>query len=154
LRSPKHNFRVTELSVDPPITLYAAQEKFRQFLSDQNRPSAICWVERGEVLVDTKSCYWVKPRKAMTAKHATLRYAEGLKRNLGIELRAICGTDTETFASVFVPEDERDAQYHLMGRGLKLSCPVERYSTSVIRNPFRWWTLSLANRQRSRMLEI
>jgi hypothetical protein len=145
---------MTEVNVDPPITLYAAQEKFSHFLASQNHPSAICWVERSEVLVDTKRRYWVRPRQSMTTRRAALRYAEGLERNLGIELRAMCATETETFASVFIPEDERDAQYHLMGGGLKLSCPIERYSTSVIRNPFRWLTLSLFTRQRSRMREI
>jgi hypothetical protein len=57
----------------------------------------------------------------------------GLERNFGIKLQAICATASETFASVFVPEDDVDAQYHLMGRGLNLSCPVERYCTAAVR---------------------
>jgi hypothetical protein len=47
----------------------------------------------------------------------------GLERNFGIKLQAICATASETFASVFVPEDDVDAQYHLMGRWIKPLMP-------------------------------
>jgi hypothetical protein len=82
-----------------------------------------------------------------------MRYAEGLGRNLGIELRAICATDTETFASVFVPVDDLDRQYHMMGRGLKLSCPAERYSTSTTTNPLKWLAVWLSSGRRPKILE-
>lgn len=71
------------------------------------------------------------------------QYADGVDRNLGVELRAICATNTETFASVFVPENDVDRQYHLMGRLLKLSCPVEMRLASTVPNPLRWWMLRL-----------
>jgi len=154
---------VTDPNPDPPPTLEAAEEKFSAFLQSQNYPKAIRWVRRGEVLVDTKRCYWIKPHRAKAMTRAAYRYAEGLERNLGIELRVICATETETFACatetetfafVFVPEDDLDAQRPLMTRELKLSCPVERYSTFVTRNPLRWLALWLSNGQRSKMLEM
>lgn len=73
--------------------------------------------------------------------------SEGVDRKLGIQLCAICATDTETVAFVFVPKDDVDAQYHLMGYGLKCACPVERYSTSAVRNRLKWLILCLRNRQ-------
>lgn len=79
---------------------------------------------------------------------------EGLERNLGIELRAICATDTETFACVFVPPDDLDRQDHLMGRMLKLSCPVERRPASTVRNPIKWFALRQLNGRRSHVAEL
>ena len=149
-----HNSRVTDSNADPPQTPSAAEEKFRTFLATQNYPKAICWLMPGDVIVDRTRRYWVRKREAEATRFAALRYSEGLKRNLGVILRAICATEAETFASVFVPEDDTDRQYHLMGRGLKLSCPVERHSTSTVRNPLKWRVLWWRNGQRSKVLEV
>jgi hypothetical protein len=78
---------------------------------------------------------------------AEQQYAKGLGRNLGVQLQAICATNAETFASVFVPEDDLDRQYHLMGCVLKLSCPVEMRLASTVQNPLRWLMLRLRNRK-------
>jgi hypothetical protein len=143
---------VTDPNADPPQTLSAAEEKFRAFLATQNYPKAICWLMPGDVVVDGKRRCWVRKREAEATRFAALRYSEGLERDLGVMLRAICATETETFASVFVPADDTDRQYNLMGRGLKLSCPVERYSTSTVTNPLRWRMLRWRNGKRSKEL--
>ena len=145
---------MTDANPDPPQTLSAAEEKFRTFLAAQNYPKAICWVMPGDVVMDAKRHYWVRKRQAEATKDAALRYSMGLERNFGVRLQAICAAESETFASVFVPADDSDAQHQLMGRGLKLSCPVERYSTSVVRNPLRWWLLWLRNGHGSKELEV
>jgi hypothetical protein len=135
---------VTESAPDPPLTLKTAQEKFSAFLASQNYPEKVCWIALGDLLVDNKTHFWIRLRPN-AEEDAAQRYAKGLDRRLGIELRAICATQAETLASVFVPEDDLDAQYHLMGRGLKCICPVKRYSTSTIRNPLKWLALCLRN---------
>jgi hypothetical protein len=149
-----HNSRVTDANLYPPQTLSAAEEKFGTFLASQNYPRAICWVMPADVVVDTNRHYWVRKREAEATRYAALRYSVGLERNFGVKLQAICATESETFASVFVPEDDLDAQCHLMGRGLKLSCPVERYSTSTVRNPLKWRLLWWRNSQRSKELQV
>jgi|SRR5271168_2348155 len=154
LRGVAHNSRVTDANLDPPQTLSDAEEKFGTFLATQNYPKAICWVMPGDVVVDTNRHYWVRKREAEAKRHASLRYSLGLERNCGVKLQAICATESETFASVFIPEDDVDAHYHLMGRGLKLACPVERYPTSTVRNPFNWLVLWWRNGQRSKGLEV
>lgn len=154
LREVAHNSRVTDANLDPPQTLTAAEEKFRTFLATQNYPKAIRWLMPGDVVVDTNRHYWVRKREEEGTRYAALRYSVGLERNFGVKLHAICATESETFASVFVPEDDVDAQYHLMGRGLKLSCPVERHSTSTVTNPLKWRLLWWRNGQRSKELEM
>jgi hypothetical protein len=154
LRGIAHNSRVTDANLDPPQTLSAAEEKFRTFLAAQNDPKAICWLTPGDAVVDTNRHYWVRKREAEGARYAALRYSMGLERNFGVKLQAICATESETFASVFVPEDDIDAQYRLMGRGLKLSCPVDRHSTSTVTNLLKWRLLWWRNGQRSKELEV
>ena len=154
LRGVAHNSRVTDANLDPPKTLSAAEEKFRTFLATQNYPKAIRWLMPGDVVVDTNRHYWVRKREAEGTRFAAFRYSVGLERSLGVMLHTICATESETFASVFVPEDDVDAQYHLMGRGLKLSCPVERYSTSTVTNPLKWRLLWWRNGPRSKELEV
>ena len=136
---------MTECAPDPPLTLKAAEKRFSAFLVSQNYPAKICWIAFGDLLVDKKTHFWVRPTPD-AEQSAALRYADGLRRKLGIELRAICATDAETFASVFVPKDDVDSQYHLMGEGLKLNCPVKSYSTSKVSSRFKWLALRWRNR--------
>ena len=145
---------MTDANPDPPQTLSAAEEKFRTFLASQNYPKAICWLMPGDVVVDTKRHYWVRKREAEGKTYASLRYSVAVQRNFGVKLQAICATESETFASVFVPEDELDAQYRLMGHGLKLSCPVERIATSTVSNPLKWRLLWWRDGHRSKELEV
>jgi hypothetical protein len=141
---------VRDSNTDPPLTLEAAQEKFIAFLASQNWPKTICWVAPAEVLIDRKRQYWIKPNCRHAGERAALRYTEGLGGNLGICLQAISANETETFATVFIPEDDLDAQSRLMGHSLKLTCPVETYPTFVTRNPLKWLVLRLVNGKRSR----
>lgn len=148
-----HNSRVHDFVPDAPA-FAVAERKFSDFLRSQNYPQKICWLMPGDVLVNKERHYWVRDRKAKSAQCAARRYAEGIHRNLGILLEAVCSTETETFASVFVPDDDVEAQYHLMGRGLKLSCPVERYPTTATTNPLHWLLLRLWYGKQSKMLEV
>lgn len=136
---------VTESAPDPPLTLKAAKEKFSAFLASLNYPAKVYWVALDDLLVDKKTHFWIRPNPN-AEEYASRQYAEGLNRKLGIELRAICATDAETFATVFVPKDDLDSQYHLMGHGLKLTCPVKRYSTSNVGGLIEWLALRLGNR--------
>ncbi len=145
---------MTDANADPPQSLSAAEEKFAAFLATQNYPKTICWVMRGDVVVETNCHYWVRKREAEATRYAARRYSVGLERNFGVKLQAICATESETFASVFVPKNDLDAQYHQMGRGLQLSCPVERYSTSIVTNPLKWCLLWWRNGQRSKKLQV
>jgi hypothetical protein len=149
-----HNPGVTDSNTDLPRTLADAEQKFRTFLVSQNYPDRICWLMPGDVMMDRKRHHWIRKRRVKAAKNAAQRYSNGVERKLGIHLRAICATKDETFASVFIPEDDLDRQYHLMGHELKLSCPVERQCTSAISNPVQWLVLWCRHGRRSKMLEV
>jgi hypothetical protein len=145
---------MSELPSDPPKTLDAAEQRFRIFLSSNGYPGTIRWLMRDDVLVDEKRHFWVRQNNAKAQRHAVLQYCEGFKRNLGIALHAVCATEAETFALVFVPADDSDRQYHLMGHGLKLSCPTDIQRASRVENPLKWLYLRLRHGRRSKMLEV
>jgi len=145
---------MTNPNSDPPTTLAEAAEKFKKFLSAQRWPETIRWLTHDNVLMDRQGQFWVRESGAVAVEHAKLRYSEGVERNLGVALSAVCATDTETFVSVFVPTHDLDRQHHLMGRVLKLSVPTSRRSALAVKNPLRWWILGLRNKRRSAMLEL
>jgi hypothetical protein len=144
---------VIDANADPPPTLSAAEEKFRAFLATQNYPTTICWLMPGDMVADRNRRLLVRKRGAEGTKYAILQYSVALDRNVGVELQAMCATEMETFASVFVPEDYLDAQRHMMGRCLKLTCPVERYATSAVTSALKWKLLWWWNGRRSKRLE-
>jgi len=148
------NSSMTDPGSDPPETLAAAVEKFKNFLASQGYPDTIRWLMRENVLVDRQGRFWVRDCETKALQHANLRYLEGVGGNLGIALQAVCATDSETFASVFVPSDDMDRQYNLMGRGLKLSCRTPKMSASIVTNPVRWWILQMRLKHFSKMLDL
>lgn len=139
---------------DPPLTLNAAAEKFRLFLASQGYPTTIRWLSPTDVLVEEKHRFWVRLRQSDRVVGSKERYAEGLSRKLGIELRAICATEVETFAFVFLPQDDLDRQCHLMGRMLKLSCPDRMRRASTIRNSIIWMAFRFLNKKRGDTQEL
>jgi aminoglycoside phosphotransferase (APT) family kinase protein len=73
---------------------------------------------------------------------------------LGIALTAFCNSDLETFAAVIVPKDDLDRQYRLMGKLLKLSCPLPSARAIVVRNSRRWEILQMRHGERSKLIEL
>jgi hypothetical protein len=142
------------IETDPPKTLTEAAEKFKKFLSAQHWPTTIGWVTNDNMLVDRQGRFWVRERGTEAFDQASLQYCEGVERNLGVAISAVCATDVETFASVFVAADDLDRQYHLMGRVLKLSVPTSRKLALTVRNPLEWWILELRNKRRRKALEL
>jgi hypothetical protein len=140
---------VTNSVPDPPPSFIVAEEQFREFLGSQNYPKALFWVFPGDVVIDRERCCWITPHRGAAREQAAQSYEKGLQAGHGICLRAICASETETFTMVFIPADELDSQYHLMGQCLKLSCPTEKLAASTCKNPLKWLVLTLVNGKRS-----
>jgi hypothetical protein len=126
--------------------------RFKKFLATNLYPQTISWVFPNDVVITAPNEYAVRNPRGTAQKFAEQKYAEGLAKAAGIELRAICANGDWTFATIFVPADDTDAQYHFMGTGLKLSCPTERMSVTIVRNPLKWLFLSRRDAGRSREL--
>jgi hypothetical protein len=138
---------------DPPGTLAEAEIRFSRFLFENNLPSKIRWIAAGQIALTTGPRILVQCQGAEIGREeAKRRYVIGLERGLGICMRAICATDTETIASVYVPSNLQDAQDRLMAQCLKLNCPVERLPTTVVSDPAEWESLGFETQLRSEIM--
>lgn len=143
---------MTESGIDLPESLAAAEERLSCFLQRNGYPPRVRWVVAEDIVFDSGRRCWTRADQIETGlAEARRRYSLGLVRNLGIALNALCASETETFAAVFIPTDETDAESHLMGRCLKMSCPVTKTRASTVSNRIRWLYLRLRNHNLSRM---
>ena len=139
---------------DLPVNFDATEAEFRRFLADHAYPSDIAWTSIDHVIVDQSGHYFVRPDVRHTRARSERRYLLGVQGGLGVQLRAMCASKTLTFACVDVPKDATDAQYRMMGPGLKMSCPDRLVKASRISVVVRWYLLKLRNRGRSRVLQM
>jgi len=137
---------------DIPETLSEAEQQFKTFLANNSYPQTICWITPKDLVATAPHKYSVRKPSSGALKHVEEKFAEGLAKGVGVELRAICASNDETFATIFVPVDGTDAEYHLMSNRLKLSCPAEPTSVSVVKNPLKWLLLSQRDAGRSLVL--
>ncbi len=148
--------RMADFLLTPPVSLAIAEKRFREFLMRNGYPPDIRWILGKDLFIDKSGRHFVRHTNRVrldAAQEAYRGYTVGLDRRIGISLRAYCANETETFASVFVPADATDAQYHLIGTGLKMTCPTQMVPAQVIENGGRWLLLALRNRARTRMLD-
>ena len=148
--------RMADVLLTPPIALAIAEERFKEFLTQHGYPPDVRWILSKDLLIDKSGRYFVRHADRLHldgAQEADRRYTVGLDRQTGISLRAYCASEAETFASVFVPADATDAQYHLMGPGLKMTCPTEIQPAQLVESRGRWLLHTLRNRARTRMLD-
>ena len=118
---------------DPPATLAEAEIRFNKFLTENAFPSKVRWIVASQIALTNEPKFLIQHRGAEAGREeAERRYLIGVERGLGICLRAICVTVSETIASVYIPTNLQDAQYHMMAPRLKLSCPVERLIAVVV----------------------
>ena len=120
---------------DPPKSLAEAEELFGKFLSDRGLPTRIVWVQEADVVFEHERSRLVDISSCLDRAYVEQSYQQGVAKDLGISLIAHCASSKHTFATIFVPDDAVDAQYHLMGRGLKLSCPMFFVSASFAGKP-------------------
>ncbi len=147
-----HNTSVPNSSAEPPETFAKADERFKDFLAKNGFSQNVYWVGSEDIVVEKPHHYWVRQRPGNGAEQTSLRYVEGIARGLGVELRAVCSTAEETYATVYFPKDDVDAQYHLIGPVLKLSCPTEKATVRKVRNGLKWFWLLRRDKGRSRWL--
>ncbi len=141
---------------DPPRTLAAAEEQFRTFLVANGYPSKITWLFADDFLIDKQGHRWIRKRRDSTdtLEQASTLYARGLGRNEGITFTAECNTDTETFATIYIPIDADDAKNRLIGRCLKCSFPERKPHCSLVVNPMKWFFLRVSRCDTSSQLVV
>ena len=142
-------YLMADQNPDPPLTVAEAEKTFAHFLNTNGYPACIRWIMADQILPGDDRHHFIRATGAEQAQtEMERRYKVGLNRGLGISLRAICATHAETVASVYIPTDTTDAQYRMIRRGLKLSCPTSLIPASLVENPDEWQRLDEGSRFR------
>lgn len=132
-----------------PTALEEATKRFRDFLQEQGWPTNIVWLQRDDVLPRSKGIS-IRARDYSEAfGRASQEYSAGKSKGLGVALIAHCADDQSTFASIFLPADDFEAQRALMGKGLKLSAFVDRIPFVLVQSQFMWIMLRIRNAMRA-----
>jgi hypothetical protein len=92
----------------------------------------------------------VSEEEARTA--AESQYNAGLKAGFGILLQALCATESETIAEIYIPSDEADAKLNRIRSSLKFTCPGTIARASYIGDPVEWQRLKSEADQRAKAL--
>jgi hypothetical protein len=146
------NYSVSYPLAALPETFAEAEQRFKTFLVTNRYPAAIWWISPRDLVVTGPREYSIRKRTGSAAMYADEKFGHGLANGIGVEIRAICASDSEAFATVYVPKNDIDAESHLMGNGLKLSCPVERPAVTIVTNSLKWLFLSRRDAGRSSVL--
>lgn len=137
---------------DLSTTFDTAELNFRRFLTEHGYPPEIVWTSTEDVIVDQSGRYFVRGRGKHSRARCNRKYVIGAGAGLGVQLRAICASEAQTFACVEVPKDVMESQYRMIGPGLKMSCP-DRIVHGCTVGDVRWQFLKLRNRECSATLQ-
>jgi len=137
-----------------PQSFEEAVSRFEVFLKENGHSSNVMWVEPSDLVLSGEHSVYVKlPTPISNVTRARDRFERGIGNELGITFGTICDLSNATCCYAWVPKDEIDRQYHLMGRGLKVTATTgsSRLNGILIRNQLRWRLLKLLHRRHTRL---
>ncbi|MDD9941269.1 MAG: hypothetical protein OXU20_09550 [Myxococcales bacterium] len=106
---------------DPP-PLPEALVRFSTFLESNGWPSRIEWVDASNVSLVRGVAFF----GSTWAEHEVERkYEQAIARGLGIQLYGMWQAEGVSVCFLYAPTDRVDAEYRMMGGGLKLSVATD-----------------------------
>jgi len=142
-----------DLDSAPPSTLYEAAELFADYLATNGYPTQIRWITSDQIFQGENGNYLVHAVSSLEAlTEAETHYSAGLKTGFGILLQALCATDIETIAEIYIPSDEADAKLNRIRSSLKFTCPGSITPASYVQDSVEWQRLKTEADDRARAL--
>ena len=133
-------------AIEMPPALQDAVPRLKKFLQEHGWPEEVAFVGEEE-LIWAGDYFWVRLRKA-AHENARESYDNARRRGLGVALNAVCTDSVSTYAHIYIPQDDRDRQEHMLAVNcLKLSVPLRRSHARSVRNPALWAALCLLHRR-------
>jgi hypothetical protein len=142
-----------DLESSPPSSLTEAAELFAEYLATNTYPTQIRWITPDQIFQGDDGTYLVhavSPEAALA--EAKKLYAAGLNTGFGILLQALCATESETIAEIYIPSDEADAKLNRIRSNLKFTCPGVITPASYIHDPVEWQRLKTEADDRAKAL--
>jgi hypothetical protein len=128
---------------DPKLPPFEdAVARLRAFLASEGFKTDIIWICREDVFQQWPKLY-VKVPLSNEKSLAEETYNEGVTRGLGVELSVFCFVAGSPCCYVWIPKDEIDAEYRMLG-GLKLTIPKpDRQTVVPVKSKTQWIWLKL-----------
>jgi hypothetical protein len=142
-----------DLQTDPPQTLAEATQLFAEYLAENNYPTQIRWIMPDQIFQAEDGTFMIHALAAEKGRDvAEKQYHAGLHAGFGILLQALCATDRETIAEIYIPSDEADAKLNRIRSSLKFTCPGFVAQASYIEDPIAWQRLKSEADDRAKAL--
>lgn len=142
-----------DLHTDPPATLTEAMQMFSEYLAANSYPTQIRWITPDQILQAEDGTYLFHAISAAEGRAvAEKQYHAGLKTGFGILLQALCASDRETIAEIYIPSDDADAKINRIRSRLKFTCPGSIAPASYIEDPLEWQRLKSEADDRAKAL--
>jgi hypothetical protein len=126
------------MNTEPKAQSFAdASRAFQDFLSRESVSSDLAWVFR-EDLVSRKHDILVKePLPPENVAIAESLFHRGWDRGFGVSLDVLCLLGSRHCCYVWLPEDDREAELHMLG-GLKMSVPTNLPLATSVPSRMKW----------------
>lgn len=123
----------------PPENFDEAAASLLSLLRDNEVAHEVVWVFPVDVVLADFSLYLKIPLPPENLERARIKYQEGLRQGLGIELGVLCKVASCAYSYVFVPKDEDEAM-RTFTRGLKLAYPIgeSMREAKPVKSKLRW----------------
>lgn len=133
------------MSETPPFD--EALSRFLRFIHEHGFSTELSWAFREDV-TNCRRTYWVRvANPAGNAELARRYYEYGRRVGLGVTLGVLSRAAGRSVCYVWVPEDERAAEYAMQGP-LKFQVPLHLLDARPVRSGLAWLGLRLLNRWR------
>jgi hypothetical protein len=142
-----------DLESAPPLTLPEAAALFSEYLTSNGYPTQVRWITPDQILQTEDGKYLVHSvTKDEACAAAEKQYIAGLHAGFGILFQALCATDSETIAEIYIPSDEADAKLNRIRSSLKFTCPGSIAPASFIEDSVAWQQLKSEADERAKVL--
>lgn len=128
-----------DLESAPPASLAEAAKLFSEYLASNAYPTQVRWITPDQILQAEDGKYLVHAVSTEQSRaEAEKQYDAGLHAGFGILLQALCATESETIAEIYIPSDEADAKLNRIRSSLKFTCPGAITPASYVQDSAEW----------------
>jgi hypothetical protein len=131
------------------VTFDESVAQFKTFLTKSGWPCTLTWIAAKDVLLTGSTMAYLRlPATAVSESRARQQFEADIGNELGVLLAALCKLDSTSYCYIWKPSTELEAQYALLGKGLKMSIPQDPLVPRVVRSKLKWWILWLRYRHK------
>ena len=126
------------MNTEPRTQSFAdACRTFQSFLSQESVSSDLVWVFREDVVSYKHRILVKEPLPPGNVEMAESLFHRGWERGFGVSLDVFCLLGSRHCCYVWLPEDAREAELHMLA-GLKMSVPTNLPVATSVRSWLRW----------------